>query len=170
MPLAIARGLKIPTFVVFDADLSQQNKESTKVKHERDNKMIMELCGHSGKPVWPTHTIWESNMVVWSENIATAISEDFGKTAWESLCDATKKRHGLHDLSDIFKCESYIQALMSDLWDQKKVSNNLEAVCERIIAFAKQNGIGAVVPFEPVATSASAPAKVEATTGKTEAA
>jgi len=170
VPLAIARGLKIPTFVVFDADLSHQNKDD-KGKHEKDNKMLMAMCGHSGKSEWPTNTMWESNMVVWSENIATAISEDFGKDDWHKLCDASKKKQGVHDLKDIFKCESYIQSLMSDLWDQKKASKSLETLCEKLMAFAKQMGIGSVVSFTPAPEpAASAPANVEAAPGTTKVA
>jgi len=174
VPLAIARGFKIPTFVVFDADLSHQKKDD-KGKHEKDNKMLMELCGHSGKSEWPASTMWESNMVVWSENIATAISEDFGKDEWHKLCDASKQKQGVHDLGDIFKCESYIQSLMSDLWDQKKVSKSLESLCEKLMAFAKQMGIGSVVSFTPAGGHApepdvAAPANVEAAPGNTKVA
>lgn len=173
MPLAIALGLKIPTFVVFDADLSRQDKQD-KGKHEKDNKMLMELCGHSGKSPWPTDTMWESNMVVWSENIATAISGEFGGE-WHALCDASKQKQGVHDQADIFKCESYIQSLMSDLWDQQRISKNLETLCEKLIAFAKQMGIGSVVPFaaatgQAAETAGGASANLEAAPGKTEAA
>jgi len=174
VPLAIARGLKIPTFIVFDADLSHQKKDD-KGKHEKDNKMLMELCGHSGESEWPANTMWESNMVVWSENIATTISEDFGKEEWHKLCDASKQKQGVHDLGDIFKCESYIQSLMSDLWDQKKVSKSLETLCEKLMAFAKQMGIGSIISFTPAAgqvpePNAAAIASVEADPGTTKVA
>jgi putative ATP-dependent endonuclease of OLD family len=148
MPLAIARGLKIPTFVVFDADSSHQNRPD-KAKHEKDNKMLMELCGHTGKPVWPTETVWESNMAVWNEDIGTAISEDFGADEWNEMRDASKKGQGVHDQADIFKSESYIQSLMSDLWDQNKRSKNLETLCDKVITFTKQMGIGSLVSFAP---------------------
>jgi putative ATP-dependent endonuclease of OLD family len=174
MPLAIARGLKLPTFVVFDADLSHQTKPD-KGKHEKDNKMLMELCGHTGKPEWPTDTIWEANMVVWSEHIANAIEHHFGTAEWQKLCDASKKKQGVHDQADIFKCESYIQSLMSDLWDQKKISRSLETLCEKLIAFAKQMGIGSIVSFKSAGVQdaepdAAAPANVEAAPGTTKVA
>jgi len=34
---------------------------------------------------------------------------------------------------------------MPRLWDQKKVSKNLETLCDKLIAYAKQMGMGAVV-------------------------
>jgi putative ATP-dependent endonuclease of the OLD family len=157
VPLAIARGLRIPTFVVFDADLSHQTK-ADKGKHEKDNKMLLELCGHPSKPEWPTQAILEHNMVVWSENIGEALKEEFGPGEWQNLCDASKKKQGVHDLADIFKCESYIQSLMSDLWDQKKVSKNLETLCEKLMAFAKQTGIGSIVSFTPADGQTPGPA------------
>jgi predicted ATP-dependent endonuclease of OLD family len=172
MPLAIARGLKIPTFVVFDADSSYQNHDSKKVQHARDNKLLMELCGHSGKDIWPTDTVWESNMVVWSENIGEMLKQEFGADAWNTLCDASKNKQGVHDVGDIFKCESYIQSLMADLWDGQKKSQNLEKLSEKLIVFAKQNGTGSVVAFAPVVEAAepAAAASVEGDPGKTEAA
>jgi putative ATP-dependent endonuclease of OLD family len=172
MPLAIARGLKIPTFVVFDADISKQNGQHG-AAHARDNKMLLELCGHAKEPQWPTKAILEYNMVVWSENIGETLKEEFGTAEWEALCDASKQKLGVHDQGGISKCESYIRSLMSDLWDQNKKSENLEALCESLIAYAKQIGMGSVVSFaagSQVAQPAVATSAVATHPGKTEAA
>jgi hypothetical protein len=173
VPLAIARGLKIPTFVVFDADISKQNGQHG-ATHARENKMLLELCGHSGKSEWPNKAILEHNMVVWSENIGETLKEEFGADEWDRLCDASKQKQGVHDQGGIAKCESYIQSLMSDLWDQNKKSKNLETLCDKLIGYAKQMGMATVVSFaaggqvaEPaVATSAN----VDAAPGTTKVA
>jgi putative ATP-dependent endonuclease of OLD family len=161
MPLAIARGLKIPTFVVFDADSSKQHGQHA-AAHRRDNKMLLELCEHSGKSEWPNKPIFEHNMVVWSENIGDDLKEEFGTDAWHRLCDASKQKQGVHDVGDIGKCESYIQSLMSDLWDEKKISKNLETLCEKLLTFAKQMGTGSVVPFASASAQAAVPAAAPA--------
>jgi hypothetical protein len=111
-------------------------------------------------------------MVVWSENIGEMLKQEFGADAWNTLCDASKNKQGVHDVGDIFKCESYIQSLMADLWDGQKKSQNLEKLSEKLIVFAKQNGTGSVVAFAPVVEAAepAAAASVEGDPGKTEAA
>jgi putative ATP-dependent endonuclease of OLD family len=136
VPLAIARGLKIPTFVVFDADISKTNH---KASHERDNKLLMELCGFSGRPSLPIETIWEDSMVVWSDCIGIALENEYGKKNWETMCNQSKEKQGVADLADIFKCHSYIQKLLSDLWDQKKGSKTLATLCGKIVAFARRS-------------------------------
>jgi hypothetical protein len=64
---------------------------------------------------------------------------------------------------------------MSDLWDQEKISKSLESLCEKLIAFAKQMGIGSVVSFKSAGAQdaepdAAAPARVEAAPGTTKVA
>ncbi len=136
VPLAIALGLKIPTFIVFDADISKANGQH-KGQHETDNKLLMALCGFPSEPPLHTETVWEGSMVVWSDCIGTALSDEFGKAAWEAICNESKEKQGVADVAHIFKCDAYIQRLLSDLWDQKKSSSTLEKLCEKIMAFAK---------------------------------
>lgn len=140
IPLAIALGLKIPTFVVFDADKSKA-QGSHRVQHEADNKLLMSLCGFSKTPPVPTRTVWENSMVVWDDCIGTSLSEEFGKQTWETMCNDSKEKQGVQDVANIFKCDAYIQRFLCDLWDEKKSSATLEKLCSTIMAFAKRSEV-----------------------------
>lgn len=140
VPLAIAIGLKIPTFVIFDADISKA-KGQHQGQHETDNKLLMALCGFPAKPSLPDETIWEDSMVVWSDCIGTSLCDEFGKQNWEIMCNESKEKQGVLDVANIFKCDAYIQRFLSDLWDQKKSSTTLETLCKKIVAFAKRSEI-----------------------------
>jgi hypothetical protein len=53
LPLAIAKGMHIPTFVVFDADTDKCDKPDKKAQHELDNTTLLNLCGLTGTAALP---------------------------------------------------------------------------------------------------------------------
>ena len=44
-PLVIAKHMKIPTYLVFDADADKPDKHDSQAKHEKDNKALLTLVG-----------------------------------------------------------------------------------------------------------------------------
>lgn len=137
VPLAIAKGLRIPTFVVFDADTDKCDSDSKKAQHEKDNKTLLSLCGMAGKPALPTGPIWSDDLVVWKEDFGSALAADFGKAEWDKLRHAIKTKHGVADVADIYKCSTFIQLFLSDLWDENKKSPTLDRMCKALIDFAQ---------------------------------
>jgi putative ATP-dependent endonuclease of the OLD family len=137
IPFAIARGLKIPTFVVFDADTDKCGSDDKKAQHEKDNKVLLNLCGLAGKPSLPDETVWSDGLVMWKEDIGSALAGDFGKEEWEKLSQASKKKHGVVDVKDIYKCTAFIQLFLSDLWDENKKCPTLDRLCKAIVTFAQ---------------------------------
>ena len=137
LPLAIARELKIPTFVVFDGDTDKCENPGKKAQHEKDNKTLLSLCGLPATPSLPNQPVWANDLVMWKEDIASALAEDFGKDQWDQLRHTAKTKHGVADVADIYKCGAFIQPLLSDLWDDGKKSPTLDRLCNAIVAFAQ---------------------------------
>ena len=141
VPLAIARGLKIPTFLVFDADTDKCADAGKKTQHEKDNKTLLSLCGLAAQPSLPDAPVWGDNLVMWKEDIGSALAEDFGKQEWDELRHAIKAKHGMADVPDIYKCSAFIQLFLSESWDENKKCSTLDRLCKAIITFAQaQNG------------------------------
>ena len=57
-PLVIAKHMGIPTYVVFDADADQPDKNGNRAKHEKDNKAILTLSGNANESPMPDTTFW----------------------------------------------------------------------------------------------------------------
>jgi putative ATP-dependent endonuclease of OLD family len=136
IPLAIARGLKIPTFIVFDADTDKCGSEDKKLQHEKDNKALLSLCGLTDKPSLPDETFWNDGVVMWKADIGSALASDFGKEEWDKLSHANKKKHGIVDVKDVNKCGAFIQLHLAELWDGNKKSPTLDRLCRAVVTFA----------------------------------
>jgi len=137
LPLAIARGLKIPTFVVFDADTDKCDNPGKKAQHEKDNKTLLSLCGLPTTPSLPDQPVWADDLVMWKEDIGSALAGDFGKAQWDELRHSIKTKHGVADVADIYKCRAFIQLLLSELSDEGKKSPTLDRLCKAIVVFAQ---------------------------------
>jgi len=152
VPLAIAKGLRIPTFVVFDADADKCSKQNEKIQHERDNKTLLSLCGLARAPSLPYESLWADALVMWKDDIGAALAGDFGKAKWDAIRHAVKTQHGVADVADIYKCSAFIQHLLSELWDGNRMCPTLDRLCKAVVAFAKaQTG-----PAEMVTAAAEA--------------
>jgi energy-coupling factor transporter ATP-binding protein EcfA2 len=137
LPLAIANSFGIPTFVVFDADTDRCDEPDRKARHERENRILLNLCGLGKEPELPKDTIWSDTAVLWKENIGAAVAGDFGKAEWEELGNHVKAAHDIGDVADIHKSFSYIHWLLTDAWDGGKKSPTLERLCKAIVAFGR---------------------------------
>jgi putative ATP-dependent endonuclease of OLD family len=76
-PLAIASLLKIPTFVVCDAD-TNKDRDHEIVKHKKDNASILHLLGMDKSLNWPDATIAEPTLRMWKTNITETIEHELG--------------------------------------------------------------------------------------------
>jgi putative ATP-dependent endonuclease of OLD family len=137
VPLAIARGLKIPTFVVFDADTDKCTDPGKKAQHERDNKALLSLCGLAAKSSLPDEPVWSDSLVMWKEDIGAALAGDHGKAHWDELKHAAKTKHGVADVKDIYKNAAFIQVFLAELWDTGKKCPTLDKLCKSIVTFAQ---------------------------------
>ena len=89
--LAISHELEIPTFVIFDADSDEQN-ETRRAKHERDNKSLMVALGIKCDP-FPDATVLGETHAIWSTNIEAAVKDCFVGDDYEKF--ATEARNNI---------------------------------------------------------------------------
>jgi energy-coupling factor transporter ATP-binding protein EcfA2 len=145
LPLAIAKGMQIPTFVVFDADTDKCEKPDRKNQHELDNSTLLNVCGLGGTSPLPDKTIWSEALVMWKEDIAAALADDLGKDEWDALRIRVKAARGVGEVSDIYKCTLFIQQLLAHARDEGKQFPALERLCKAILKYA-QTQVGAKEP------------------------
>jgi predicted ATP-dependent endonuclease of OLD family len=134
-PLAIANGLGIPAFVIFDADM---NKPKEAAKHRRDNACLLSLCGHRDAEAEPTDNYWAENVVMWRDNIASAVYDDVSQEAWDEAESAARVKHGFTEGFDS-KNNLLIAATLELLSEQGVKSTVLDRVCDAIIDFGRQS-------------------------------
>jgi putative ATP-dependent endonuclease of OLD family len=137
-PLAIAKLLGIPTFVVFDADADKCDRPDRKLAHERDNKSLLVLCDSPECEALPSDTVWNDSFVMWNKDFGSALSEDIGPKEWESLANRVRNKLGASDTPDLPKNSLFIGALLATAWDEKIEFKSLEKLCKTVIAFASK--------------------------------
>lgn len=140
-PLAIAKLLSIPAYVVFDADTDKENiqdedKRNSEVsKHKKDNKSILALQGHGTESEWPTNNIEKENLTCWKTNIADTIKADIGAD-WEKF---RNQSFAFYDnAGDLDKNPLAIAKTLELAWTDGKKSKLLSGLTDRIIDFAKK--------------------------------
>ena len=133
--LAIAKLLKIPVFIVFDAD-TYETKADCIIKHKKDNKILLNLAGHAKEQEWPTQTIWKDNMVMWKTEINRMVKEDIGSD-WEKYNNMACARYD--DAGNLQKNPLAIAHLIEQALRDNKKSQSLEKLVTLINAFAEKN-------------------------------
>jgi len=133
-PLAIAQGLNIPFFIVFDGDGDKCTKPDVKIQHERDNGCLLRLCGYDSNPI-PTKNIWGDNFIVWKTDILNEVINEFGIELWNEAESNSRKEHSLvHGVKQ--KHPLIVTATLEKLWNEDKKSAFLQKSCEQILRFS----------------------------------
>ncbi len=134
-PLAVAKALDIPVFVVFDADADA--KEDQLANHARDNKCIMSLCGIDSEEALPEKTLYLGNAVIWQSNILAVVKNDFGIDKWQSAEENAKSTQG-YTVGKNRKNILLIAATLEELYEKGERSNVLDRACAHIIEYAEK--------------------------------
>lgn len=142
-PLAIARLLKIPVFVVFDADGGEENA-SKRNKHKVDNSALLNLCEAGRLAPFPTEHVWRDDMAVWKTNLTDAVKADFVQADWDRLWDKANAAYG--QIGNLKKNGLVIAHLLESARGEGKGSATLERLCAAIIEFAKRQQTPAAEP------------------------
>lgn len=132
-PLAIANGLGIPTYVIFDGDADDVKHKAV---HERDNGCILRLCGHSTE-AWPTATFWGHNVTMWHSKIGNEVMAQIGSDIWNTQEDNARKERGL--TSGIKRKNTLlVTATLERAWKDGHKSALLGKLCTQILDFASK--------------------------------
>ena len=146
--LAMANLLKIPVFVVFDADTQEadkqnvsedatakQNREAKITKHKKDNKILLNLAGYSTESEWPGQVVWKDNMVMWKTEIARTIKEEIGDK-WDEYKNKACARYD--NAEGLNKNPIAIAFLIEEAFKNSNKSDSLERLITTILAFAEK--------------------------------
>lgn len=137
-PLAVAKCLQIPAFVVFDSDGDKPDKSGSKEKHRKDNMAILGLCGVADPEAFPAGTFWGGGVVVWPSDIGQVVEEEIGKDDWDKFRSEADTKYG--HAGNLRKNMLHIASSLQLAWEAGKRSASLQELCEKIMGFAKQNG------------------------------
>lgn len=77
-PLAMAKLLDIPTFVVYDSD-TDKTTEHEVPKHKKDNKAILSLKNYADVDEWPASTVIKDELTAWQTNLTNEIINELGQ-------------------------------------------------------------------------------------------
>lgn len=133
-PLAVARSVKIPSFVVFDSDGNGDPTKPSHEMHKRDNLAILRLCDIADPNPFPPTTFWGPNVVSWDTELTKVIKDDIGTELGQLKQDVANRFHVV--AGDHEKNAAFIGMLMTEAWNKNKKSANLEKVCNAILTFA----------------------------------
>ncbi len=134
-PLAMAKLLSIPAFVVFDADTNKTKPEEI-TKHKKDNKSILALQGYDKESEWPVSHITKPNLTCWKVNIGDVIESEIG-TKWKSFVDKAAEDYG--KAGGLNKNPLAVAKALEYAWKDDKSSKSLVDLIDRIIKFAENS-------------------------------
>lgn len=133
-PLAIALGLSIPFYAIFDGDSDKCEKADIKKQHERDNGCLIKLCGKDVNPI-PTENYWSDNFIIWKTNFLNEVINDFKSDIWEGAESEMRINHSLWDGIQR-KHPILVTATIENLWNNGKRSSILQKTCYRILEYS----------------------------------
>jgi putative ATP-dependent endonuclease of the OLD family len=133
-PLAMAKLLKIPAKVIFDAD-TDKTKSDEITKHKKENKAILSLQGHDTENEWPTANILKENLTCWQTNLTETIKAELGPD-WQTYRDKTSTFYD--NAGDLEKNPLAIAKTLELAWIDNKKSRILLDLISRMIIFAKK--------------------------------
>lgn len=138
-PLAIALGLSIPVYALFDADgdklkHSDPNTEKSRIsQHTKDNLTILKLLGGVADP-FPAAPVWGNNHVVWPTDLAAVIRSEVGDDAWNRFGGAASAAYG-HE-GGLQKNTLHIAERLFAAHNEGVRPPSLERLCNALIDFA----------------------------------
>ena len=130
-PLVIARHMRIPTYVIFDADADKPDRNGSRAKHEKDNNALLALLGKAGDDPLPAATCAGHGFTMWHSDIGSIVETDIGKDEWAAFRAETDNRYG--HAGGLRKNSLHIGASLALAWDAGKRPTSLAQVCDAIL-------------------------------------
>ena len=130
-PLVLARHMRIPTYVIFDADADKRDKNGSQAKHIKDNCALLKLLGRERENPMPTTTYSCLGFTMWHSNIGAIVEADIGKNDWELY--STKADNCYGNAGGLSKNSLHIGASLTFAWKDGKKSASLAQVCNAIL-------------------------------------
>jgi len=158
--LAIAKQMKLPTYVIYDSDGdtppdTPERKTGNRNKHEKDNSAIQKLMEVSAVTPFPDATFWVPGLTAWKNTISDMLKEEIGSADYHRICEETKAKYNMF-VSDLDKNSLFLGYFMEEAWNQGKRSNTLKKLCEELLNFGKQFAVQKVEQATAAAASGTA--------------
>jgi predicted ATP-dependent endonuclease of OLD family len=90
-PLALAQGLGIPVYTVFDAD---GNDSDHQAMHKKDNEVLLNLLGGDAKQPFPANTVWDKRYTLWPHNIGETIKAEIPSDKLKAYEEKANLKYG----------------------------------------------------------------------------
>ncbi len=140
-PLAIAFGMQIPVFTIFDADgdklehTDENTAKSRRALHEKDNRTILSLVG-SGSDAFPNEVVWGDNYVVWPSDLADTLKSEAGNEAWGRYNGAASVAYA--NAGGLQKNSLHIAERLLNAHADGCLFPTMERLCDALLAFSGQ--------------------------------
>jgi hypothetical protein len=135
-PIALAKSLHLPTFVIVDADTDAKPQHAP--LHKKDNGSILKLMGYGGMSDWPNDDIWRDDVTMWKTNLTQVVSNEIGPS-WKGYTDEAAKFYG--QPGGLEKNPLAIARALEAAWENKHRSRSLERLANSVVSFA-ENAVG----------------------------
>lgn len=132
--LAVTLSLKIPTFVLCDADVDQCTTPAKAGLHERDNGLILKLLSYPLEPAQPATDLWRPNLVMWRNNLTSVFESELGVDVVNESRERVRDEQDLSD-QNLTKSALFVGATVEELWARDRKSANLLRLCDAILAY-----------------------------------
>lgn len=132
-PLAIAQGLTIPVFTVFDAD-GDELKQEKRDMHSKDNKTLLTLLGADTSEPFPKDTLWGNEYVVWPDKIGKVFEREIPQEKLEMYTNKANVVYG--NPGGLQKNGLYIGAKLHLVFKDGIRPASLDKLCDSILKSA----------------------------------
>ncbi len=140
-PLAMAKLLNIPTFIICDADtdkdqIENEDRRNSEVgKHKKDNRSIINLLDYTDLDEWPTESIIQEDLYMWKTNLTKIIEAEIGED-WKTHQDSAYEYYGTP--GGLKKNPLTIARSLKSAWESDLKSTFLINLIDAIIDFARK--------------------------------
>ena len=135
-PLAIARHLGIPTFVICDCDTDKPADDGQLEKHRKNNEKILKILDYEDESALPDNHILKENLVMWRTNITEMVEQEIGEK-WESFESSAAAYFG--NPGGLKKNSLALSMALEKAWEEGLKSVSLQNALNSVIAYAKNN-------------------------------
>lgn len=130
-PLAVAKLLKLDSFLVFDLDIDADAKHVDMQK--KDNKKLLSIQGHDMESEWPANHIIKDNLWGWNTNLGDSIKTEI--PTWTKYFDQASLEYG--NAGGLQKNPLVISRILELAWKAGEKSEILLTLVGNIIKFAQ---------------------------------
>ena len=132
-PLAIAKGLGMRPFVIFDGDCDKASGKAG-CQQQRDNGCILNIVGSDATPI-QDENLFSDNFVMWKTRILDEIRSHVGEDLWDEKEQEARKKYKLQS-GVKRKNPVLVSATMELLLENNTDLSPLEETVSALIKFA----------------------------------